>query len=800
MLFPDSVEQKLGFDQIRQRLETYCLSKPGRAFVSKIKFSGDHKYLQVLLRQTAEFLTILKQDISFPVSGFLDIYPCLEKIRPEGTFPEGQQFLDILSLLKTLDAIHKFLDYSEEEEYPHLKNLAKDVFVDRVVAKQIAQVLDDRGEVRDNASPELLQVRRELLSEKSRIRKETDRMLRLIKKEGYSAEDVSATIRNGRMVIPVAAEYKRKVKGFIHDESASGQTVFIEPAEVLEINNNIKSLEYRERREVIRLLIALSDSVRPYLPQLRKAAFFIGVIDFIRAKALLSIELSAVVPSVHKNPMMKWNNARHPLLELALHAQGRKIVPLNFDLNADERILVISGPNAGGKSVSLKTVGLLQYMLQCGLPVPMDESSEMGIFQDIFIDIGDEQSIENDLSTYSSHLSNMKFFLKMGAKKSLVLIDEFGTGTEPQMGGAIAEAILEQLNQLGVWGVITTHYTNLKLLAGTLPGFVNGSMRYDLKRLEPLYELEIGRPGSSYALEIAQKTGLPHQVIAVAREKAGKSQVDFDRMIRDMEKEKHKLVETSRRIREKERKLEKDLKEYTSLKEDLDKNKKEYINKAKAEAKELLKDANRRIEETIRNIKESKAEKETTKKLRDNLRQYSDKSLKTEVEQEYNAPDYEVEEGEIAEGDYVRVKESGAVGKVTALKGKNAELAIGELKSNVKVQRLEKISRKKYREHHAEKKESSATLSGLNKKMMAFTPDIDVRGRRGEEALAEVDGLLDSAIMFGAKDLRIVHGKGDGILRTLIRERLRTYPQVVSIDDEHADRGGAGVTLVKMRA
>ncbi|MFN6946192.1 MAG: endonuclease MutS2 [Cytophagaceae bacterium] len=797
MLYPDTLEHKLGFDQVRQMLSELCLSEPGRMFVQKIKFSHDHTYLMVLLSQAGEFKSIIEQQHTFPSSGFIDVYPLIEKIRPEGAFLEGEEFLDMLAFLTTLDSILVFFDKSDEHAYTSLKALTQDVFVDRLVSKEISRILDERGQVKDNASPELSEIRKELIREQMRIRKEMDRLLRLAQREGYTDEGVSATIRNGRMVIPVAAEHKRKLKGFIHDESATGQTVFIEPAEVLEINNNIKDLEYRERREVIRILRQLASVIRPYLPELRRAAQFMGLIDFIRAKAYLAIKFNASLPYVDKNPMLKWKNARHPLLELSLKKQQKSITPLSIELSGKERILIISGPNAGGKSVSLKTVGLVQYMLQCGLLVSMDESSSMGIYQDLFIDIGDEQSIENDLSTYSSHLKNMKYFLKFSGKQTLLLIDEFGTGTEPQVGGAIAEAILEQLNKNQTWGVITTHYANLKLLAGTHEGLVNGSMRYDLQKLEPLYELEIGRPGSSYAIEIAYKTGLPHDVIAAAREKAGKNQIDFDRMIRDMEKEKGKLIDNNRAIRDKEKQLQKMLSEYTVLKEELDKNKKVLVNKAKTEAKELLKEANRRIEETIRNIKESKADKELTRMLREDL-----KTFEREMEVQELAPEptvYEVEEGEISEGSYVRVKDSGATGKVLFIKGKNVEIAIGELKSHVKLSRLEKISRKEYREHHGEDKRGGSSFVEVDKKRAAFSSSLDLRGRRGEEALAEVDVFIDSAILFGAKDLRIIHGKGDGILRNLVRERLKMYSQVHALEDEHADRGGAGVTLVTMK-
>lgn len=793
MIYPLNIEQKLGFDQIRTHLLNECLSPLGQAYVAKVRFSDDADLIHKLLDQANEFRNILVQGLNFPSHNFLDVRSLLAKIKPAGAFLEAMELRDIKVSLVTIFSCIDFLE--ARAEFPMLKELTKGLELDRSLYKQMDKILSDKGEVKDDASPELQDIRRALIGEQSRIRKELDRIIRAVKKEGYTDEEVSITVRNGRMVIPVSAEHKRKVKGFIHDESATGQTVFIEPAEVLEINNDIKELEYKERREIIRLLVFLSDLLRQHLFQLSRAYQFLGLIDFIRAKAKLAIKIDGVRPEVSDKPSVKWRSARHPLLYLSLKKQEKSIVPLSIDLDEQKRILLISGPNAGGKSVTLKTVGLLQYMMQCGLLVSMGESSVMGIFQNIFIDIGDEQSIENDLSTYSSHLKNMKHFLEFSNRKTILLIDEFGTGTEPTLGGAIAESVLEKLNKSKAFGVITTHYANLKAFADRTEGVINGAMRFNAEKLEPLYQLETGKPGSSFAFEIARKIGLPEEVLQLSKEKVGSTQIDFDKLIGELEAEKNKLKETNDKAAEKERRLQETLSQYSRQKEYLEENEKKLINEARQKAKDLLKEANQKIENTIREIRESKAEKEITRLVRTELEDFKN-TLAPEPEKK--APDITVEKGEVKVGDLIRVKDTGALGEVMAIKGKDADILIGELKSTIRLNRLEKISRKAYKE--AVGKDSQPASSGINltRKYSEFFPQIDLRGKRGEEALGEVDALIDNALVFGAEEVKIVHGKGDGILRTLIRNHLRNYKQVRSMSDEHADRGGAGVTIVKL--
>jgi len=803
MLYPDSFEQKLGFDKIRERLREACLSPLGQSYVDKIRFSDNFELIDKMLRQVAEFRTIVQYEPEFPSSNYLDIRPQLQKARIEGMMLTEEEFFELKLTLRTIQMILLFLADQEEQAYPYLREQAAVVVLDKKLLDALERVIDDRGHVRDSASPQLAEIRRRIITEQAGLRKKLDGILRNARQQGWVPDEVSLTIRNGRLVIPVAAEHKRKVKGFIHDESATGQTVFIEPAEVFDANNEIRELEYEERREVHRILRELTATLRPYLPDLQKAKTFLGLVDFIRAKAKLASQLNADMPKLVNQPLLDWQGARHPLLFLSFEKQGKSVVPLSIRLDANQRILIISGPNAGGKSVALKTIGLLQYMVQCGLLIPVYEGSTTGIFQNLFIDIGDEQSLENDLSTYSSHLTSMKAFLTLSNRKTLFLIDEFGTGTEPSLGGAIAEAILEQLNQSGAYGVINTHYTNLKMFADKTPGLVNGAMRFDGEHLEPLYQLEIGRPGSSFAFEIASKIGLAKAVIDRAKEKLGTQQVNFEKLLKELDIEKRVFSEKNLEVSINQRKLAQQLAETNALKTRLENDQKKILNEAKQKAKMLVTEANQRIENTIREIKESKAEREQTKQVRQQLEQFEKQTLKTEVLVNEPRPqeedEYLPEDGAITVGSYVRIAGQTAIGEVLALKGKDAEIRIGDLKSNVKLNRLEKVSRKAYRDATGESARPKLSGIDLNEKMMAFSFNLDLRGKRGEEAMVEVDNFMNNAIMLGYPELRIVHGKGDGILRNLVRQQLRSFPQVSSMQDEHADRGGAGVTIVKMK-
>lgn len=801
MVYPKNLEEKLGFDKIRELLKTACISTLGQAYVDKIKFSTKFDLVQKLVKQTSEFKDILVQEDGFPRQNYIDTHDYLSKAALEGAFLQEREFFELKVSLITIRECLQFFENKEETAYPYLIELSRSVELDRGLIKRIDAVIDERGKVRDTASPELQNIRRRIIVEQSNLRRRLDDILSLAKKEGLVKDDASLTIREGRMVIPVKAENKRRIKGFVHDQSSTGQTVYLEPAEIFDTNNEIRELEYRERDEVIRILTTLTNEVRPHIPVLRRAYNYLGMIDFIRAKARLALDTQSVMPTLVEAPLVEWNDARHPLLYLSFKQQHKQVIPLSLLLTKEQKILVVSGPNAGGKSVSLKTVGLLQYMYQCGLLVSMHENSRIGFFRDIFIDIGDEQSLENDLSTYSSHLTNMRHFLRYADERSLFLIDEFGTGTEPSLGAAIAEAILEKLDQSKASGVITTHYTNLKFYAENAPWIINGAMRFDVENLEPLYQLEMGKPGSSFAFEIARKIGLPREVIHRAQKKAGRKQVDFDKVLRDLEIEKKNFETKNQQLTQRNAQLEKTTSHYQSLKEHLDNERKKIMNQAKEEARWLVQNANQKIEETIRLIKENKADKQATKNLRKELDGYQEE-LKPEMVVEPAPEEEEVKviEGNIEVGSLVRIKGQSTIGEVIDKKGKDVEILIGDLKSKIKLNRLEKISRKAFKKQ-VQENSGVSRVKGLNltEKMANFNSRLDLRGKRGNEALKEVEVFIDDAILVGIREVQIVHGKGDGILRNLIRQNLKHFKEIESMADEHADRGGAGVTIVRLK-
>lgn len=795
MLYPSNLEQKINFLKIKDLLKDECTSPLGKEYVDRMAFSSDYNLVTKLLDQTEEFRRIIISAEMFPSSHFTNLTPYLEKAKLEGAFLDQEDFFEVKGALETLKGCISFFQ-KHGEFYPVLTQLLGLLIdLDLGLLKAIDTIIDEKGKIRSNASKELQLIRAQIIYEEGRLRKVMDRIFKEARAKGLTPEDASMTIRGGRLVIPVAAENKRKLRGFIHDESATGQTVFMEPEEALDINNEIRDLEYMERREIIKILTQLTDRIRPAIPALRKATNFLGLIDFIRAKAKFAQKTESAKPEIIKERILSWTGARHPLLEMALKTQGKKVTPLNVKLGGHERLLVISGPNAGGKSVALKTVALLQYMLQCGLLIPVHPDSKSSLFDNFFIDIGDEQNLENDLSTYSSHLLSMKHFTQFANRKTILFIDEFGTGTEPQFGGAIAEAILLSLNKLGAFGVLTTHYGNLKQVANKNQGLVNGAMRYDVDRLEPLYQLEIGKPGSSFALEIASKIGISKEILEYAKVNIGEERVRYDRLLTQLENEKNQYSVLLAEAKSKEKLLKTRLQEYNQMKETLELTKKRYIQEAKLEAKALLDQTNKKIESAIREIKEGKAEKEVTKQIRKELEVF-----KEEVKPEKVAikdPEIEVIGGKIAEGDWVRLKDNGAIAEVLKIKNNEAELAMGELKSNVKISRLEKISNTQV------KKEVKAIASrggyNTNEKMMDFSYNLDLRGKRGEEILPLIQTFIDEGHMLGVKDLRIVHGKGDGILREITRNLLKHMNPVKKMEDEHADRGGAGVTLVTLK-
>jgi DNA mismatch repair protein MutS2 len=623
MIYPENFENKIGFDRIRNLLSEKCLSPMGLEKVNNIKFIDDFEVLNHKLSATYEFQQILIFEDFFPSEHYYKISDCLNKIRIEGTFPEVHEVFDVKRSLETIKTILNFFRNKDTVKYPVLQSMCSSVKTYPYVLEAIDRIIDKKGVVKDSASTRLKEIRSELIGKKIHVTKRLNAILKQAQADGIVESDITVSLRNGRGVIPVSSYDKRKIRGLIHDQSASGKTVFIEPEEIVEINNDIIELEYEERREIVKILTLFADNIRPYIEDLLDSKLFLGEIDFIRSKALLGNHLNSIKPILINKPFLMWKRAIHPLLSIAFEkSSGRKVVPLEIVLDEKNRILLISGPNAGGKSVCLKTVGLLQYMLQCGLTIPVAEGSETGIFKNILIDIGDEQSIDNDLSTYSSHLINMKYFMKNGGDKTLILIDEFGTGTEPMLGGSIAEAILGELNRKKVFGVITTHYTNLKHFASLTEGIINGAMAFDNHLMQPLFQLTIGKPGSSFAFEIARKIGLPEDILEAASEKAGVKNINYDRHLKDIARDKRYWETKRQSIRQQEKRLEELMIEYEKELSGAKTLRKEIITKARDEAQQLLNQSNKMIENTIRQIKETQAEKEKTKDIRQQLEEF----------------------------------------------------------------------------------------------------------------------------------------------------------------------------------
>lgn len=789
MIYPADLEQKLGFDQIRQRIKAHCLSVAGEGWVDKIRFSNNPDFISTLLKQNLEFKQILEKGEPFPSRHFFDGTEWLAKISLEGNWLEAQDLLHFAYAMETVIASRNFLEKAKEF-YPELFKLAEPVTLTSQYAQLIYSKIDDKAHVRDSASAELGIIRKKLRDEQAHLRKLAEQIFRTAVEQKWVPEGALPTIRDGRVVIPIQAEHKRKLKGFILDESATGQTVFLEPTEMLDANNEIRDLEHSEKREVVRILTAITNTLREQLPALRLAFQFLAQVDFIRGKAKFSLEIEADLPILEKKPELVWYNAKHPLLYLSLKGK-REVVPLNISLDTTDRVLLVSGPNAGGKSVCLKTVGLLQYMVQCGLLIPLSDRSRVGVFQDILLDIGDQQSIENDLSTYSSHLSNMKAFLNNAGDKSLVLMDEMGSGTDPNFGGAIAQAILESLLKKRVWGVATTHYYNLKLFAGSRQGIRNAAMRFDDKNLAPLYVLDIGKPGSSFALEIARKIGLPNQTLEEAEKLVGKDLAGFEKLVRSLEKERVELSDRIRKLERQDVEMKQSLAKYQTLSAELEGRKKEIINKAKEEAANLLKDTNKEIEKTIRHIRENQAQKKETIRVRKGLQELTDKVvLSPKKDEKKNV----VELFEV--GDRVRISGQEGSGIILSLSGKLAIVQFGEIKTQVKLDRLEKTNVVVAREVA-----TRLSTAGINvhQKRSTFSDTLDIRGKRVDEVIPLIDQFMDTAILLSQGELKILHGKGEGVLRKVVRDHLKRYKEVASATDEHVERGGDGITIVVLK-
>lgn len=826
-IYPDSFEQKVGFDKVRELVSARCLCTLGVNKVALARFTSDFSAINNQIHQTDEMKTICLMDDSFPVDNYIDSTPFLERIKVLGTWLDERELYDLRKSLDSIKALLNFFRRGDEPRYPYLTELTKGLSYYPYVTERIDSILNKFGKIKDNASPELARIRSDIASKQASVSKRIQSILKSAQSDGFVDSDATPSMRDGRIVIPVSAANKRKIKGFVHDESATGKTVFIEPVEVVELNNELRELEYAERREMIRILVEFSDSIRPYLPELILAYDFLGTIDFIRAKALFAIDVDGAKPILTNKPHIYIRQAKHPLLFLTLKREKKEIVPLDMELDVNERILLISGPNAGGKSVCLKTVGLLQYMLQCGFLPSLLENSEIGIFDKLFIDIGDEQSIENDLSTYSSHLLNMKQFLRNADSKSLILIDEFGAGTEPMVGGAIAESILQRFCEQGTFGVITTHYTNLKHFASGTQGIVNGAMLFDMNKIQPLFRLDIGKPGSSFAFEIARKIGLPEDVLQSASSKMGEDHVSFEKHLREIsrdkrywEKKRDNIRLTSKKVEELESKLEQELQ---SIKEQ----RKEILSKAKKEASSLLSDTNKQIENTIRVIKETNAQKEKTKEVRAKLDEFKedfvskinsqDDNIERKIEQikekQKRREDKARERGEsikdespveaedktLEKGNKVKLKDQDIVGEIVEIGPKNAIVAFGNMMTSIDIEKLESISSNEYRKVQREVSQPR-TGAGVDtlKRKMNFKSEIDIRGYRTEEAIRATQELVDEALMVGVGQVRILHGKGNGILRQMIRDYLATHPGVKSFSDENIQFGGTGITIVKL--
>ena len=848
MIYPNTFENKIGFNEIRTLLRERCLSSLGKEEIDKIAFMDDMKAINTQLARVREFRKLQEEAEDFPISYFFDVRQSVARLRLEGTHLEEDELFDLRRSMGTICDIVAYLNRCDEDEasisqdgwkhepvypYPALQELADGVMTYPQILQRIDQILDKFGKIRDTASPELNNIRRELAKTEGSISRTLYSILRSAQSEGLIEKDVTPAMRDGRLVIPIVPTMKRKIKGIVHDESASGKTLFVEPTEVVEANNRVRELEAEERREIIRILNEIAKTIRPHVPQILASYKLLAQIDMIRAKTELAKLIGGIEPEVGKYPLIDWIEATHPLLRLSLEKQGKKVVPLEIMLTKNKRMLIISGPNAGGKSVCLKTVGLLQYMLQCGLSIPMSERSKAGIFQNILIDIGDEQSIEDDLSTYSSHLTNMKNMMKSANDRTLILIDEFGTGTEPQIGGAIAEAVLKQFCIKKAYGVITTHYQNLKHFADSHEGVVNGAMLYDRHQMQALFQLQIGQPGSSFAIEIARKIGLPEQVIHDASEIVGSDYIQSDKYLQDIVRDKRYWESKRQTIHQREKQMEQTISKYESELTDLEKSRKEVLAKAKERAEELFKESNKKIENVIREIREKQAEKEETKKLRDSLKDFKegiadidkqteddkiarkmaqilrrkDNKNKRKKEKEEKATDAtslqnstitQTQNSKFKEGDTVRIKGTTTVGTIESIQDKNVVVIFGGLRSTTAIKKIEHATPPKKEEPRPYMTVGKQTRETIDSKKLNFKQDLDVRGMRGEEALNAVMYFIDDATLVGMSRVRILHGTGTGILRQLIRQYLATVPAVTSYKDEHVQFGGAGITVVDL--
>ncbi len=818
MIYPFNFEEKIGFTRIREIIEGRCLSPLGKNLAKGMHFSSNFSKLSLHLNQTDEFKNVLISGRAFPSQDYLDLTVELNRIKTPGSFIFVENLFDLLISLTTINECLQFFKHKDSDQFPLLVKLGNEVYVPQEIILSANKIIDDKKTIKDSASDQLQIIRHQLNVKKSGINKRIAQIMQKVKSEGLSREDAEVTIRDGHLVIPVNAVNKRKIKGYVHDESATGQTVFIEPAEIVDLGNELRELELAEKREIIKILTTFTDKLRPWIDDLEKAYQYLGVIDFLRAKALFALEIGAVLPELSKLPRLEWRKAIHPLLFILHKQQNKKVEPLTIELNQHNRILIISGPNAGGKSVCLKTVGLLQYMFQCGLLIPVHESSISGIFKHLFIDIGDEQSLDNDLSTYSSHLMNLKHLLKNADAHTLFMIDEFGSGTEPQLGGAIAEAILENLNKIQSFGVVTTHYANLKLLAGKLPGMINGAMLFDVNNIQPLYQLQIGKPGSSFAFEIARKIGFPESILAEAISKTGSTQIDFDNQLNQLEQERKALQQKKLELDAADEFISEIMERYKTKLELLENTSKDIIQKAKNQAKDILLNSNKLIENTVREIRETQASKEKTKIAREKvtiLKKELDiiepaevvKEIKKNesetitIDAEKDEEKYAGSNRPIITGDFVKISGQDSIGQIIKLTGEKAEVAFGQMKMRIDLSKLEKAKRSEIRKDKEKSYTSSysSIMSDITDKMSLFKVQLDIRGKRADEALDEVRRYIDDAILLRISEVSILHGKGNGTLREVVRQFLSSITEVKKFKDAPLEMGGSGITVVTLR-
>lgn len=816
MTYPERIEQKIGFDAVRDMVAAYCGSQLARDLVGEMQFSDSFDEVASRLGRVAEMKTILEGDDAFPGAVIRDITLRLKSVRPDGTFLTAGEFVDLAVTLESIAAIVKFFDRHRRDdgssEYPGLDRLADGLVALPALSREIDRAIDRSGEVKDNASPALADVRRRLQSMGGTIAATMRRVIANGIRDGILDPDTTPAMRDGRLVMPVAPMNKRRVRGIVHDESASGKTVFIEPDEVVEANNRLRELQIEEQREVVKVLVALTAAVRPEINTILDCYDLLAQFDFIQASASFARDCGGTLPHVQPGPMMEWYRAVHPVLRRSLMRHGKEVVPLDISLTPENRILVISGPNAGGKSVTLKTVAVVQYMLQCGLLPPLDDNSHAGIFENIFIDIGDDQSIEDDLSTYSSHLRNMKFFMARGNSDTLILIDEFGAGTEPQIGGAIAQALLAEFNSRGMWGVVTTHFQNLKKFAGETAGLVNGSMLYDRQAMKPLFRLSIGNPGSSFAIEIARKTGLPESIIAAAGEIVGSDYINLDKYLLDIARDRRYWENKRMQIRAKEKKIEDALQRYDADAETLRENRSRILAEARDEARKILEGSNAAIERAILDIRRSQAEREATLEARRRLEQekaditaedaehplLKPKSRRRKKAETTPAAESADDKRPLQPGDNVLLDGHGTVGVIRSVTGKKAEVVFGQLLTTVDIKRLSRTLRKASSGiAKAASFVSAATADDSRERQLNFKPEIDVRGMRVDEAIQAVTYFIDDAVQFNSQRVRILHGTGTGALRQYIRQYLGTVPAVRHFADEDVRLGGAGITVVE---